>query len=364
MRQTLKIDDMRHLATGAWILGTGGGGSPYVPQLTMRAFYEGGGSVDLIDPEDLGDDDLVAVVSTMGAPLVFVERMTDPDFAMKPLRLMEAYLGRRFSAVMAIEVGGANSFQPLLIAAASGLPVVDADAMGRAYPMLQMTSFAIADLVNYPQVVADVRDNETLIGRAESWAWMEQIRRKICVEFGSIATTCQAPRTGAEIKAHAIHHTISKAIGLGREVFQARATHSDVIAAILEETGAKSLFAGKVVDVQRRTEGGYLRGTVRLQGMGEDRDGILDVAFQNEFTVAWRNGEVLVTTPDLICILERENGEAVGTESLRYGQRVSVLALPAPAIHRTGKGLAHVGPRAFGHELDFKTVFPLQGDMQ
>jgi DUF917 family protein len=97
----------------------------------MRAFCEKGGSVDLIDPQDLGDDDLVAVVSTMGAPLVFVERMTDPDFAMKPLRLMEAYLGRRFSAVMAIEVGGANSFQPLLIAAATGLPVVNADAMGR-----------------------------------------------------------------------------------------------------------------------------------------------------------------------------------------------------------------------------------------
>src|SRR5690606_26449417 len=127
--------------------------------------------------------------------------------------------------------------------------------MGRAYPMLQMTSSAIAHRVNYPHVVADVCDNENPIGPRESWAWMDQIRRTICVEFGSIATTCQAPRTGAEIKAHAIHHTISKAIGLGREVLQARATHSDVIATILEETGAKSLFAGKVVDVQRRTEG-------------------------------------------------------------------------------------------------------------
>ncbi|WP_163311872.1 S-methyl thiohydantoin desulfurase domain-containing protein, partial [Enterobacter cloacae] len=88
--------------------------------------------VDLIDPQDLADDDLVAVVSTMGAPLVFQERMTDPDLAVKPVRMMENYLGRKFRAVMAIEVGGSNAFQPLLVAAASGLPVVDADAMGRA----------------------------------------------------------------------------------------------------------------------------------------------------------------------------------------------------------------------------------------
>jgi DUF917 family protein len=64
-----------------------------------------------------------------------------------------------------------------------------------------------------------------------------------------------------------------------------------------------------------------------------------------------------VTTPDLICLLDSVSGEAIGTESLRYGQRVSVIALPAPAILRTPKGIAHVGPRAFGHDTDYITVF-------
>lgn len=81
----------------------------------------------------------------MGAPLVFQERMTDPAFALKPLRIMEAYLRKPFRAVMTVEIGGCNAFQPLLVAAASGLPVVDADAMGRAFPEAQMQTFAIAD---------------------------------------------------------------------------------------------------------------------------------------------------------------------------------------------------------------------------
>jgi DUF917 family protein len=42
---------------------------------------------------------------------------------------------------------------------------------------------------------------------------------------------------------------------------------------------------------------------------------------------------------------------------VRYGQRVTVVALPAPPILLTEKGLKHVGPRAFGYDLDFHSVF-------
>ncbi len=38
-------------------------------------------------------------------------------------------------------------------------------------------------------------------------------------------------------------------------------------------------------------------------------------------------------------------------------ERVTVIALPAPPILLTPKGLEHVGPRAFGYDLDFQSVF-------
>ena len=34
-----------------------------------------------------------------------------------------------------------------------------------------------------------------------------------------------------------------------------------------------------------------------------------------------------------------------------------VIALPAPPILLTPKGIEHVGPRAFGYDLDFRSVF-------
>ena len=61
--------------------------------------------------------------------------------------------------------------------------------------------------------------------------------------------------------------------------------------------------------------------------------------------------------PDLICLLDSVSGEAIGTETLRYGQRVSVVALPSPEVFLSPKGLAHVGPRAFGFDLDFVSLF-------
>jgi DUF917 family protein len=62
-------------------------------------------------------------------------------------------------------------------------------------------------------------------------------------------------------------------------------------------------------------------------------------------------------SPDLICVLESISGHAVGTETVRYGQRVTVVALPAPAVLTSPRGLEFVGPRAFGYDLDFRSVF-------
>jgi DUF917 family protein len=351
------LEDIESLAIGAWILGTGGGGSPYLGLLNRRKLYAEGHRVALMDPMDLADDDLVAVVSNMGAPLVGQERLTDSRTMEKAVRMMEDYIGAKFRAIMSVEIGGGNAIQPMMGAAHLGLPVVDADAMGRAFPEAQMTSFAIADLKMYPLTLADVRDNSVIVATAASWKWMERLSRKVCVEVGSVASTCKAPRTGREVKDWGILYTQTKAIGLGRTVQAARRGHDDPIEAILAAEGGKLLFRGKVQDIARRTTEGFLRGTASLEGLDDDRGARFKLGFQNEWAIGWRDDQACVMTPDLICVLDTVTGDAIGTETLRYGQRVTVIALPAPPILLTPKGIDHVGPRAFGYDLDFRSVF-------
>jgi len=358
MIQEFPEDDIEPLATGAWILGTGGGGNPYISTLNLRRLYAEGKRVKVMDPMALADDDMVAVVSKMGAPLVGQERLGDPVHLARAVEVMEDYLGKPFRAIMSVEIGGSNALSSFLAAAMLDRPVVNADAMGRAYPEAQMTSFAIGNLPMFPLSLVDVRDNEVIVTRAASWKWMERISRKVCTEVGSTAATCKAPRTGKEVKEWGIHYTVTKATELGRAVMEARARHDDPVQAVLNHEGGKQLFRGKVVDLARETTGGFLRGSTTIEGIDADRGSRLELAFQNEWAVAFRDGQPVAMTPDLLCLLDTVSGSAIGTESVRYGQRVTVVALPAPELLTTPAGIAAVGPRAFGYDIDFKSVFP------
>jgi hypothetical protein len=232
--------------------------------------------------------------------------------------------------------------------------VVDADATGRAFPEAQMTSFAIAGLPMFPIALADIRDNEVIIARAAGWEWIERIGRNVCTAFGSIVATCDPPRTGAEVKRHGILGTVTQAVALGRAVREARRRHDDPVAAAARAGRGCVLFRGKVVELERRTTDGFLRGTARLEGVDTDHRGRFEVAFQNEYLAGWHDAAVAAATPDLICLLDADSGEAIGSESLRYGQRVRVAVLPAPSAFRAPEGLALVGPRAFGYDFDYR----------
>jgi DUF917 family protein len=293
----------------------------------------------------------------MGAPLVGEERLTDPRVAARAVQMMEEYVGHGFDAVMSLEIGGSNAIQPFMVAAFTGLPVLDADTMGRAYPEAQMSSFAIGDLRPYPLTLADPRGVETVVSKVPTWKWMERISRKICTEVGSTAATCKAPRTGREVKEWGILRTVSQAIGIGLAVHEARQSKENPVQAVVDCEDGRILFEGKIVEVNRRTTEGFLRGSVELEGLEADKGHKMKLDFQNEFSIGWIDEEPRVMVPDIITVLDSTTGEAIGTEAIRYGQRVQILVLRAPKIQTTPKGLKHVGPRAFGYDLDFESVF-------
>ena len=256
----LTSTEIEDLAAGAWILGAGGGGNPYHSLLTLRAEASRGFRPVVIPASALADNDLVAVVSTMGAPLVGEERLPDPDVAARPVQVLAERLGRPFVAVMSLEIGGANSLQSFMVAARTGLPVVDADCMGRAFPEAQMTTFAIAGLRNDPFCLADIRDNVVIVERAASWQWQERLGRVAVTEVGSIAATAKEPLTGREIKNHANSGSVARAI-------PARSWPRKEVSPFL---------TGKVSDMERRTTRAFLRSVVRIARPREDRGSTMD----------------------------------------------------------------------------------------
>jgi hypothetical protein len=346
------IDD---IALGATVLGTGGGGDPHVGKLVARQAIEEHGPVELLAPDDLADDDFVIPSAQMGAPTVSVEKLPGGDEAVSALERVERAVGRDADATMPIECGGINSTFPFAVAARRGLPVVDADGMGRAFPELQHETFNIYGVSGTPAAVSDEHGDTCLIETATNDR-LEWLARGVTVRMGGVAYVSDYPMSGREVKETAIPGTMSLARDVGAAV---RTAGADVVGAIRDVTeesiygAARSLFEGKIVDVKRRNRRGFVVGDVELDGLALNHGQTMTIEFQNENLGARVDGEWVATVPDLITILDRETGLPIPTESLRYGARTRVLAIPTPELMRTEAALDVWGPETFGLDTDY-----------
>ena len=345
-------DVLDSIAIGAGILGTGGGGNPYIGQLRARQAIRRWGPVDVLSPEELPDDARVVCVGGIGAPTVGIEKVRDLQ-SCHALRAIEEYTGEKATALISNEIGGSNSVEPLIPASMAGLPVVDADGMGRAFPEFQMKTFFVYGVPCCPMAIADEKGNSVVIRETISPAWAERLARSITVQMGCVACYAVAPMSADQVRRTAVPHTLSLARDLGDAVKGARADGSDPLDAILGTCPGRVLFGGKVVDLDRRTTAGFARGTLTLDGLDSFSGERMVIEFQNENLVAWRDGEIVCTVPDLICAVATDVGEPVTTELMRYGLRVTILGFPAPQLWTTLEGLAVAGPQAFGYDTGY-----------
>ncbi|WP_113699384.1 DUF917 domain-containing protein [Nonomuraea lactucae] len=360
MGHDLTLDGLRDLAEGAALLGTGGGGDPYIGRLLVERQLRAGRTVRIIGVDELPDDALVLPSAMMGAPTVFVEKLPSGAGNVAALRALERHLGRTAAATMPIECGGLNSMMPLLLGAQTGLPVVDADGMGRAFPELQMETFAVYGVSGSPMSIASDHGDTGIIDAVDNRR-MEWLARAMTIQMGGAAYICDYPMDAATVRRTAVPGTLTLARRLGATLRQARAAHADpfeALAGTLADTiysHGMVLFAGKVIDVERRTVDGFARGRVTMAALDDPGDR-LEITFQNEHLVARRGTRVVAIVPDLICTLNSETGAPVTTEALAYGQRLTVFAISTPDIMRAPEALRCFGPSAFGLSEEYTPV--------
>lgn len=361
MSWVLRVEDLPDLARGAAVLGTGGGGDPYIGRLMVaRAMQAGDATITGLGLDDLDPAALVVPTAMMGAPTVMVEKLPRGDEAVNALRALEKHLGRRADATMPIECGGLNSMIPLVVAARTGLPVVDADGMGRAFPELNMETFGVYGVAGSPMVVAGENGETSIIDTGSDNRRMEWLSRGLAIRMGGAAHIAEYPMSGADVRRTAIGGTLSLGLRIGRALREARTDHVDPATALAETLAdtlyrhVRQLFVGKVVDIDRRTVDGFVRGHAVLTSFtGDSR---LDLDFQNEHLLARVDGAVRAVVPDLVCMLEVDTGDPVTTEGMRYGQRVRVVGISTPDIMRTPAALSTFGPQAFGIDSPFVAV--------
>ncbi len=119
-------------------------------------------------------------------------------------------------------------------------------------------------------------------------------------------------------------------------------------------------FDGKIDDLRRDTTAGFSAGQCHLTSLAGDA-ARAEVVFQNENLSVYVDGRLRGVVPDLICIVDRETGAPIPTQSLRYGQRVKVITASAPPALRDVRARDFFGPTAFGMDECYVPVEELDG---
>lgn len=348
--------DMAAVALGGAFLGTGGGGDPYIGRLMAEQAIDANGPVTVLDIDDLDDDALIVPVAMMGAPTVMLEKLPRGDEAMAALRSLEAVMGRKADAIFCIEAGGLNSTIPIAVAATAGLPIIDGDGMGRAFPELQMVSMTMFGVHACPMAMADEKGNALVLNAVDNLS-TEKFARVITVEMGGAGLIALYPMTGAQAKEAILRGSMSLIANIGRIIGSEQAANRNPADRLAKDLSGMRLFEGRVTDVDRRTQGGFARGSATIEGLDSYLGQSLTLSFQNEFLMAQtEDGRPLAMTPDLICLLDLETGQPITTEQMAYGFRVIVFGLPSDPKWRTDAGLALVGPRYFGYDIDYQSI--------
>jgi len=364
--------EIEWMLKGLGVLGTGGGGDPDAWGASIiDADLAKGRVYQLVNPEEVGEDALVVSGGYLGSVAEdrALDRVVDEwekCFELEgALREMETLLGRRIDYIVPFEMGGGNTPVILSAGARLGIPVVDGDALGRAAPETQMTSFIGHGIQLTPMPLVDSKGTVVIVKGSEDIFFPDEVGRFVVSTKRGLMANSHYPMSGAELKRSVIPNTITKAIDLGCFLASLTGQPEDRLVSLSEYLEGFPLLWGKVTAINGENRGGFYFAHVRIKGSGGFKGRTVDLTIKNEVMCARLDGRPVVIFPDLVLVLDPDTNEGVMTPDIKEGRELLLVAVPChPRLREALE--TEVGARAFasdryGERIDYRPVEELLG---
>jgi|GEM_PF-31999 len=352
----LTISDIKDIEKGAALLGSGGGGSPKLGSLMVQSVIAKGGEIEVIGLSQLQDDARVITFGVMGSPTVLSERLPAYMEGVQAIVEIEKRTGEKIDALLIMEGGGTNATYPLFVAWVLGIPVIDADCMGRALPGINMVMPNIYGQFNrYYAAISDAAKADVI--EATAFQRLENGCRKRTVEKGGIVSLAYIPMSGKQVKQKnwCVDGTLTVAQLMGAAIRVLVGKIDKKLAMLnrqLTQTNYKKahkVATGRIVNIRRKEVGGFSVGGIRL--LCEESVGvanrIIDIGFQNENLFVREiqaDGELeLAKVPNIITLVDANTFHVVSCEELAFGQHLVVLTIDVPPVLKTQQALQVIG---------------------
>lgn len=355
--------DVEDLTWGAAFYGIGGGGSPWAGMDALKAQLERGGPINCIDPELFPDEAFVATHCFMGhdTPPTEEERKLMRDMGLdaprcedplyEAMQLLERITGKSFSGMVCAELGGGNTSGPLASAARLGYTVFDGDYCGKAVPQMVQAGPVLNGFPHCPVASVDCWGNQAALLEACNVGMNERIGKMLAVAAFGQTAIAMFPLSGAEMKKIIIPGTISASHAVGKAIREAGERGADPLRAIAETSGAELLFRGRLIHVDAKAVDGYYQGYRTIEGTGAFSGKMFKIWFKNENHMSWLDGEVRLTTPDLLCQVDAHTGIPVPNNNMETGQEIAFFGLPAHERHTHAEGMS---PQYYGFDVAYR----------
>ncbi|MBY6190603.1 DUF917 domain-containing protein [Microbulbifer agarilyticus] len=363
--RVLTRQNLQDILYGCAILGTGGGGELDEGFELIDEALALGKEFVLADPSEIPDEAMICTPYMLGAISELPAGEEDkyarlPTGEVRPIlaayQRMEAYKGTKFSGTVACELGGSNTAMAFYVAAMTGGYIVDGDPAGRAVPEITHSTYYLNDLPAAPIVTANAFGECMVIENVVDDLRAEEIVRALSMASGNDIAAVDHALCMQELRGALIGGTITKALELGRTWRATKADGGDIAANIAAQGGGEVVFRGAISTCDWKTAEGFTLGNISISGDGDYAGSDYAIWLKNENMIAWRNGEVHATIPDLICLLDMETGEPVTNPNYRVDQKVAVVVLPAPNAFLSEKGLEIFGPKYLGYSFEYRSA--------
>ncbi len=357
--QEITSAQMEDIIEGAVILGCGGGGDPRVARRILTDLSGEGLLFSLVDPASFPPEAFVCVLGYVGGGIDEKEQQLiagRPVVWEHPILKAAAELSvherTRFDAYVCSEIGAGNIMANFLVAAREGKPVLDGDIMGgRAKPEMSISLINIFNLPAAPLAAATHYGDVAVFTEVLSHDRVEQLCRYMARASNGRLAVARSPSRW-KVLARAVHPgTVSDAMAIGRIV---RDAESNKVERIADAMKATCLCQGRIEEFTRFRKDGFVSGEIHIQAGGE----AYRIWYKNENLVAWSNGQLHATCPDLIMLLDAQTGRGIYNwdDQLENTKEVVVLGKKAPDIWTSARGLELFGPQCFGFDFNYKSI--------
>jgi DUF917 family protein len=364
------VDEAEALLDGLTLLGTGGGGSPKEWRGLLREKIGNGESFTWTDLDEIDDARYGCTVFKTGsiAPanpqpeLIKEMGFTEPRVENPMVEAVHGLgerLGVEIDVVFAVELGGINTPAPMSAAMDMDATLADGSCSDRSIPELDQIPAIAAGRDLAPAAVADTWGNKIVLEAAPSVSAAEHMVKSMAVftqhpDPDAMCAVAMLAMPMSELRRFVVRDSLTLAFDVGTAMHGAIGAGGDPAQAAADAMGGRVLFAGPVVQRDWKDEGGYMTGTVEIEGDGDFDGHRLKVWHQNENHVTWLDDAPYVTSPDLIMTMDRKSGQPYTNADIDKGTELAIVGRAANPLFGSDEAITAGGPRHYGWDLEYR----------